>query len=106
MGRAERRATERRNRIDDRKGKVLMSPAEITKMKKDITHDVLGYKTEALMTCFALAMYKLHGFDEDKVADSLEYINNLMDDILEDRATMEDYFKILEDEAGIIIRCE
>lgn len=34
MGRAERRKAERRNRIENRKGKILMSREEIGEMKQ------------------------------------------------------------------------
>lgn len=79
MGRAERRASERRNRLEDRKGKILISPDEINKMKKDIAYQATGYKTEALMTCFALTM---------------------------SRMGLDDYKKELEEKTGIIVKCE
>lgn len=104
MGRAERRRVERKNRIDDRKRKVLMRPEDIAKMKKDIAYDVSAYKTEALMTCFALAMAR-RGFDADDIGECIVDINSLMDDILADNATMEDYIRELEDETGIVVRC-
>lgn len=106
MGRAERRRAERTNRIEGRKGKILVSREELNKMKRDITHDAAGYNTEALMTCFALALYRVHGFKQKRIAKTLEYIDGLMTDILTDKATMEDYIKELEDETCVIVKCE
>lgn len=105
MGRAERRKAERNNRIEDRKSKILMKPEDIAKMKKDIAYEVSGFKTEALMTCFALVLAR-RGFDADDIGECIVYINSLMDDILADKATMDDYIRELEDETGIIVRCE
>lgn len=105
MGRAERRRVERNNRIEERKGKILMRPEDIAKMKQDITYEVSGYKTEALMTCFALVLAR-RGFDADDIGDCIVDINSLMDDILADNATMDDYIHELEDGCGIIVRCE
>lgn len=104
MGRAERRKYERNARIDDRKRKILMRPEDISKMKKDIAYEVSGFKTEALMTCFALALAR-QGFDADHIGECIVYINSLMDDILADRATMDDYIRELEDDTGIVVRC-
>lgn len=105
MGRAERRRKERRDRIEDRKGKILVSPAELSKIKNDIAYQASGYHTEYLMTCFALAMHR-HGIEADTIGDCLSYIDGLMNDLLTEEATMDDYIKILEDETGIIVKCK
>lgn len=105
MGRAERRAAERRNRIEERKGKILISREDLSKMKKDITYEATGYKTEALMTCFALVLSR-QGFDADHIGDCIVQINELMDGILNDEFTMEDYIRELEDQTGIVVKCE
>lgn len=105
MGRAERRRAERNNRIEERKGKILVSPAELNKIKHDIAHQASGYHTEYLMTCFALALHRNH-FDADQIADLIVEINGFMDALLNEEATMDDYIKELEDETGIIVKCE
>lgn len=105
MGRAERRLAERRNRLDERKGKFLMSHKELSQIEEDISYRASGYSAEALMTCFALALSR-KGFDSDDISDSLEYINSLMDGILSGECTMEDYMKELEEKTGIVIKCE
>ena len=105
MGRAEKRLAARRNRIEERKGKLIVSRDELNKIKEDLSYKASGYSAEALMTCFALALSR-EGFDSDDISDSLQYINSLMDQILSGENTMEDYRKELEDKTGIIIKCE
>lgn len=43
MGRAERRKAERRNRMENRKGKILMSREEIGEMKQKVSSNVSAY---------------------------------------------------------------
>ena len=105
MGRAERRRSERRVRIDDRKNKILVTREELNKIKEELSYKASGYSTENLMTCFALTLSR-KGFDEDDIAESLQCIDTLMGDILSGKHTMEDYIKELEDSTGIIIKCE
>lgn len=71
MGRKERRAMERRNRIEERKGKILISKDDLADMKQRITKDASAYSVESLMTCFALAEHRKHGFGAKRIARSL-----------------------------------
>jgi hypothetical protein len=105
MGRAEKRAKERQNRIEAKKGTIRIRPEELNRIKKDITYKASGYHTEALMTCFALAMAR-KGMSDDDIIECLRYIDGLMNDILEDRKTMEDYFAELEAKTGLVVRSE
>lgn len=105
MGRAERRKAERRNRIENRKGKILMSREEIGEMKQKVSSNVSAYNVESLMTCFALAEHRLYGFGQKRIMRSLQYIDDLMGAIINDEVVMEDYMKELEDETGVIIKC-
>lgn len=106
MGRAERRRAERANRIDEKKRKILLTPEEIGRLKREITHSVSSFSVESLFTCFALAEHRLYGFDSEKISQSLRYIDHLMEEIDNDTACMEDYVRELEEETGIIVRCE
>ena len=106
MGRAERRKLERRNRIERKKDTPNMTYQEIGAMKEKIRNDISHYNVEALMTCFALAEHRLYGFGYKRMMRSLNYIDKLMGDIMNDTATMEDYKKELEEETGVIIKCE
>lgn len=105
MGRAERRRAERRDRIESRKDKILIDPSELNKIKRDIAYQASGYNTEYLMTCFALAL-KRQNFDADQIGECLVYIDGLMNSLLNDEATMDDYIKELEEETGIIVKCK
>ena len=106
MGRAERRRAERRNRIEDRKNKVLLTREDINKMKEDITYEAAGYHAEALMTCFALSLKRLYGFGPKRIGNVLEYIDGLMSGLLDDSASIEQYKKELENETGVIVKCK
>lgn len=106
MGRAEKRRLERRSRIENRKDKVLMSRQDIAEMKKDVFQKVDNFRIEALMTCFALANHRLYGHGPKRIMRSLNLIDELMCDIYDDKATIDDYKKELEDNAGVIVKCD
>ena len=106
MGRAERRRAERRDRIEDRKGKILVSPAELSRVKRDIANKASGYHTEYLMTCFALSLHRLYGFGAGRIGKTLRCIDGLMNDILNDTSTMDDYIRELEEETGVVVKCK
>ena len=104
MGRAERRRQERRNRIEDRKTKILMRPEDIAAMKAKITEDVTenfgSYSTEALMTCFALVNHRLYGHGWKRTMRTLEEIDKMMGPIADGTKTVHDLKKELEEEVG------
>lgn len=104
MGRAEQRRKQRQQRLEDRKGKLLVSPKDITDIKAKIVQDSANYDVEMLMTCFALAERRLYKFGRKRLMRSLRYIDQLMVDIIEDKATIEDYKKALDDEVHIAIK--
>lgn len=106
MGRAEQRRKERLNRLENKKGKVAISPQEINDMKKQLTNQAARYDVEMLMTCFALAEHRLYGYGKKRIIRTLSYIDGLMEEILQDRATIEDYKKELEQESKVVIKCE
>lgn len=105
MGRAERRRAERCERIENRKGKILVSREDFGKTKQEITNVVSHYNTEALMTCFALAQHRLFGFGSKRILRTLEYIDTLMGEVNSDHVTVEDLKEQLSDETGIAIKC-
>lgn len=100
MGRAERRRSERKGRIEDRKDKLLVSKKHMSDVKQDITN----YNVRALMTCFALAERRLYRFGQGRLLKTLQYIDELMGDVIDGKITMEDYARILEEETGIVIK--
>lgn len=106
MGRRERRLIERKNRIEERKGKILVSREDLADIKRKITKDASSFSVEALMTCFALAEHRKHGFGAKRIARSLEYIDELMEKIINDEVTIDDYIRELEEETGVVVKCE
>lgn len=106
MGRAERRRMERKNRIEDRKGKILMTPHDINEMKRNIVEDVADFKTEALLTCFALANHRLYGHGTKRTLRTLQYIDELMGPLLTGEKTIDDYKREAEEEVHISVRCK
>lgn len=105
MGRAERRRAERNNRIENNKNKIHVSREDLADIKQKISHDVSGYSVEVLMTCFALALRRTYGFGQKRIFRALLSVEELMQGILDDTTTMEDYKKILEDETGVVVKC-
>lgn len=105
MGRAERRKLERKNRIEDRKTKILMRPEDVRAIKEKITKDVCenfgSYTTEAMMTCFALANHRLWGHGWKRTMKTLQYIDELMGPINDGTKTMEEYKEELEEELRV-----
>lgn len=102
MGRAERRKKERNDRLERRKNSILMSREELNQVKNRIS----SFSTEYLMTCFALAEHRIHGFDGDKIAETLTYVDELMGEILTGEKCMNDHILALAEETGIEVRCE
>ena len=105
MGRQERRRLARNNRIEERKGKILMTPQEVQDMKRKIATDVNNYKVEAMMTCFALANHRLYGHGAKRTLKTLAYIDELMGYIQDGDKTIEDLKKELAEEAKVNIVC-
>lgn len=103
MGRAERRKQERANRIESRKGKILISKERLSEEKRKLIDEANKHDVEVLMTCMALAEHRLYGFGKKRVLRSLQYIDDLMGGILDDSHTVEDYKRELEEEVGIRI---
>lgn len=106
MGRAERRRAERRDRIEERKGKILMTRQELRDIRDQCSRDAAHYDVEVLLTCFALAERRLYGFGPKRILRTLAYINELVGETLHGTATFEDFKQQLEEETGVIVRCD
>lgn len=105
MGRAERRRLERKNRLEDRKEKILMRPEDIRKIKEEITAQVTdnfgSYSTEALLTCFALVNHRLYGHGLKRTMKTLAAIDEMMGPVAEGTKTVPELKQELEDEVGL-----
>lgn len=106
MGRAERRRAERRDRIEERKGKICMTRQDLLDIQDQCSRDAAHYDVQILLTCFALAERRLYGFGPKRLLRTLSYINEMVGETLNGNATFEDYKQQLEDETGIIVRCD
>lgn len=106
MGRAERRQRERTERIESRKGKVLVEKHALSELKRKTVSDTAAFDTEALMTCFALTGRRLHGYGKTRILRELQYVDELMGPILSGEKTVNDYKRELEQEIGLVIKCE
>lgn len=104
MGRAERRAKERSERLEYNKNTVRMTPHEIQKIKDEITQQVSAFSTETFLTCFALTLRDNHGFGYRRIFRDLQSIDDMMNDILEDRCDIEDLKERLKNETGVVIK--
>lgn len=106
MGRAERRKAERRDRLEERKGKVLVTREQLSESRKRLIDQANTLSTEYLMTCFALSLHRLHGFEPDKILMTLQCVDNMMGQILSGEKTMDDFINELDDTVGLAIRVE
>ena len=91
MGRAERRRAERANRIEERKGKILMSKQDLGKMQDSIRQDISNFNVEAILTCLALALHRKFKFGPKRIMRVLNYIDELMGGVVDDIYTIVDY---------------
>ena len=105
MGRAERRRAERANRIEERKGKILMSKQDLGKMQDSIRQDISNFNVEAILTCLALALHRKFKFGPKRIMRVLNYIDELMGGVVDDIYTVDDYKQQLKEEAGVVIKC-
>ena len=93
MGRAERRKQARNN-------KVSLSRSKLEELRFNTAMQSSKFCVEALMSCFALAMHRIHGYSDDDIETDVNYIKSLMDDVLSGKTTIENYKQELEDETG------
>lgn len=104
MGRAEKRRMDRANRIEDRKTKQLIGRDELLEMRQKECDRTSENTTELLMTCFALAEHRLHGFGKQRLLKSLTYVDELMGQYVEGKVSVEELKQQLKDETGIVIK--
>lgn len=96
MGRKERRYLERKNRIEERKGKLLLSRDDISKIRQEESLKTSTFDVEMLMTCFALSEHQVHGFGVKRIQKTLQRLDELAGDILNERITYQEVKEELE----------
>lgn len=104
MGRAERRKTERANRIENRKGKLVVSKQELSDIRKNVSNEVSERNVNTLMTCFGVSLHRVYGFGGRRIMRVLQYIDYMMSDLVDGTYTIDDYREWLLDETGVSIK--
>lgn len=105
MGRAERRKAERRNRIEDKKGKIYLTPAEVKKMKDEISSQAANFDVEVLLTCFAQVLHDEYGFGQKRILRALNAVDTTFGKVLDGELSVKEMKQRLEDEVAVKICC-
>lgn len=103
MNRAERRRMDRNKSREPKENRVCLTIDDINRIKEDISDEVSIATVDTLMTCFALAERRLYRFGKKRLKRTIDYIDSLVDDIVNGKATLDDYKKALKEEADVTI---
>lgn len=103
MGRAERRRKERQQRIEERKGKYLMSPQDITDIKRKTLDSYNEFRTETMFMCFALVLHRLYGHGATRTLRTWQAVDDLIGQMDREEVTLEEMKKMVEDEIKVKI---
>jgi hypothetical protein len=100
MNRAERRKIERK----EKHGKgVTLSKNELNSIKEQISDRASITTVDILMVCFALAEHRVHKFGKKRIKKTIDYIDSLVEMIVNGEATIEDYKRELKEETNVTI---
>lgn len=105
MGRAERRKIERKQRIETRKGQILIDPYDVWERKRKAVDGALQFNAELLMTCIGIAEHRLYGFGQKRVLRTLSYIDDLMGMVNDGYLTVDELKEQLREETNVKITC-
>ncbi len=95
------------DRIEQKKNGIIpMSRGDINKLKDDAIHEASAKNVEHLMACFALVLNEEFGFGSTRITRALRAIDKHMQDIIDDKITMEEIADKLEEKTGLKIVCE
>ena len=103
MNRAERRKAERNNKRDIRKNEVRLTEEELNEIKERVSDAASITSVDILMTCFALAEHRMHGFGKKRIRKTIDYIDELVEGIVNGDSTIDEYKKELKEEADVTI---
>lgn len=104
MGRAEKRRKERQNRINERKGKMLMSHDDIQNVKQKTLDEYDDFRIETMLTCFALINHRLYGHGAKRTLRTLNAVNELTAQFASENITIEQMKQMVEDEIRINLK--
>lgn len=105
MGREERRRQERLARLNGNKPKsdpVLkrFTQDEFEQFVFDIDYKARIETINMMMTAFALAEHRVHKHGHARIGKTLNYVDQLMDDVINEKATWEQYVEECLAETG------
>lgn len=103
MNRAERRKAERNNKRDIRKNEVRLTEEELNEIKERVSDAASITSVDILMTCFALAEHRMHGFGKKRIKRTIDYIDDLVEGIVNGDSTIDEYKKELKEETDITV---
>lgn len=103
MNRAERRKMGQIKKREPRQREVRLTVEDINDIKERISDEASIATVDTLMTCFALAERRVYKFGKKRLKRTIDYIDSLVDDIVNGKATLEDYKKALKEEADVTI---
>lgn len=106
MGRAERRKQERLDRLNSTTSKhdvvrKRYTQEEFDKLIQQVDYQARLETVQMMMTAFALAEHRIHKFGHTRVKRTIDYVEQLMDDINHDKASFEQYREDCLKEIGI-----
>lgn len=101
MGRAEKRQQERTERIESKKSQIVLTPAELLRIRIGIADEVRQFDVDALLTCFAQVMYSNLFLDGEQIMEVLEAIDELFGRVMQGELSVDEMKEQLEKDVGI-----
>ena len=106
MNRAERRKRNQESKREEKRKmttRVTLSKEELDSIRTRASNNASKYTVDTLMICFALAEHRMHGFGKKRIQKTIDYIDELVGEIINDKSTLDDYVNQLKEETGIIM---
>lgn len=104
MGREERRREERQKKKElSKQNNMSRSRSKSNAIVESLIHDVTEHNTRIFLTCLGLTLHDEYGFGKKRIMRTLEHIDHLTNDILTEKATIEELEERLHKETGVSI---
>ena len=105
MGRAERRRAEKSGKkVEAKKPMISMTQEAYLEAIRDAKNQATRDAFDVFATCMALKDIRMHGYGKKRIIDNLDYMNKLMDDLLDNKANFADYKQEVYNK-GVSINC-
>jgi predicted glycosyl hydrolase (DUF1957 family) len=105
MGRAERRRAEKANKKEQRKTMIHMTQEEYYEAIRQARNEATRDAFKVFATCMAVKDIRMHKYGKKRLIDNLDYMDKLMNDLLDEKADFAKYEKEVYDK-GVIINCK